>query len=480
MRALAVSERPGGFGEKSSIQRPKAVPPAASTRTLTLESCFDRADNYNKEILVAAAKLPIAEAAIVIARAIPNPTFSMVYGWGPAWSYIIAGNNQMVGWSEELQILGKRSKKSAVAQAQHFLAALELEAVRFDVHNRMRRSYAELVSAYAYKELIETQREIAAKLLSISQKRFDAGKAPGSEVIQARLAAMQFDAQRNQAEGRIVQDSTRLAQLLGETPERSESIQVDDNGLFKLSAQKNSIVPDLQSGVPPLSQLLPLSWRERNDLKAAIQQAYVDRKALTLAKTQRVPDPVVGFNYLYSTYKPIQLRYFDPEGVLPYLSAMQAFIADPIDSPAPGPPPRLQNDKVPRQEGYMLSVTQESPIFYQYGGQIEQARATWMQQLKQNELMRSQIATDIVTAYEALLVARENIAKFQQEVLPAAATVAQMSRRRYELGKSDLGAAILAQQQYQQLRSNYFDAVVAYQNAWADLEKAAGVPLNFR
>jgi phage-related minor tail protein len=33
------------------------------------------------------------------------------------------------------------------------------------------------------------------------------------------------------------------------------------------------------------------------------------------------------------------------------------------------------------------------------------------------------------------------------------------------------------QQQYQQTLSSYFDAVVAYQNAWSDLERAVGVPL---
>jgi hypothetical protein len=45
------------------------------------------------------------------------------------------------------------------------------------------------------------------------------------------------------------------------------------------------------------------------------------------------------------------------------------------------------------------------------------------------------------------------------------------------MGKTDLATAILAQQQYQQLLSTYFDTVSAYQVAWANLEKAAGVPL---
>jgi cobalt-zinc-cadmium efflux system outer membrane protein len=83
-----------------------------------------------------------------------------------------------------------------------------------------------------------------------------------------------------------------------------------------------------------------------------------------------------------------------------------------------------------------------------------------------------------MTAYEALQMTRVNIAKFQQELLPSAEKMAQLARRSYELGKIDLATAILAQQQYQQLRSSYFDSIVSYQNAWADLEQAIGLPLN--
>ena len=60
---------------------------------------------------------------------------------------------------------------------------------------------------------------------------------------------------------------------------------------------------------------------------------------------------------------------------------------------------------------------------------------------------------------------------------PLASQVAKLARRGYQVGATDLATAIVAQQQYQQTLSNYFDAVVAYQNAWSDLEKAVGVQL---
>jgi len=419
-------------------------------RKFSMSICFDRADAENKEIRVATANLPIAQAAIVIAKAIPSPIFNLNYGWGDAWKFILAGNNQQVGWTEEVLVAGRRTKRTYVANATYLQTAFQIEATRFDVHNRVRRAYAEQAAAAAYEDLIESQRAIGQELLDIASKRYAAGKAPGSEVLQAKLAVAQFEIQRNQAQGRLVQDSAQLALLVGETQPHQEIIDVDENDMFKLSAQKgSSIVPSAERGVPQLEQLLPTAWRQRKDLKAAIQQAYAGRKLLTLAKTQRIPDPVIGFNYLFSTYQRFQPAFFDPRF---------------------GP--------VPQQPGYMLTVQEEMPLFYQYQGQVNQARATWMQQLKQNDLLRSQIATGIVAAYEALILSRANVETYQQKLLPAAANVARLARRGYELGKTDLATAILAQQQYQQLRSSYFDSVVAYQNAWADLEKAVGVPLN--
>ena len=482
------------------------VPPVKSThatfRKLSLSQCFELADRNNKEVLVAASTLPIAQAGIIIARAIPNPTFSMSYGFGPAWDYVIAGNGQQFGWSEAVQVAGKRTKKTAVARSSYLQAALQVEAVRFDVHNRVRRAYAELAAAHAYADLIETQSAVAIKLLSIAQKRFEAGKAPGSEALQARLAVMQFDVMRNQAWGRLVQDSVALMILLGEAPKSQETIDVDENPLFSLSLEKSSLVPEVGRKAPPLGEILPLAWSERPDLRAAIQQAYVDKKAITLAKTQSLPNPVVGFQYFFGTYKPYQFGFFDPAGVLPYLQNVYPNIPElntSFTNPNPSAKaikhlyqqsiisgdglnsgqnlPDIGKDKVPYQPGYQFTLQQEMPIFYQYQGEIAQSKATWNQQLKQNDQLRVQIATEIVTAYESLLVSLANIQKYHEQILPAGLKVTQLTRRGYEMGKTDLATAILAQQQYQQLLGSYFDAVSAYQSAWADLEKAAGVPL---
>jgi cobalt-zinc-cadmium efflux system outer membrane protein len=419
-------------------------------RQFSLNACFEKADRDNKEIALASSNLAIDQAGVVIAKALPNPTFNLTYGFGPAWKYIIAGNNEIFGWNEEIQVAGRRTKKVGVARANYLQTAFEVEAVRFDVHNRVRKAYAELSIASAYFKLINSQKHTFFKLLDIAQKRYNAGKAPGTEVMQAKLNVVQLNTQRNEAQSRLIIDSAQLAFLLGDTPSSEEIISPDPVSLYDLLAGKSNIVPNPDTGIPPLEQLLPTAWHERKDLKAAIQQAYQDRKALTLAKTQRIPDPFVGFNYLFTTYAPYQTQYFTPQ-------------------------PNAH--KVPYSPGYMVTVAEETPIFYHYQGQVNQAKATWIQQLKQNDQIRAQAAADIVTAYEALSVNIENLHKFQRELLPAALQAAQLSRRSYEMGKTDLSTAILAQQQYGQMVSSYFDTAVAYQSAWSDMEKAVGLPI---
>ncbi len=423
----------------------------APRRKFSLQTSFTIAAENNKEIAVASSNLPIAQAGITIAKAIPNPTYNLSYGFGPAWSYIIAGNNEQFGWNEEIQVAGKRTKKAALARATYMQILFQVEAVRFNVHNRMRRAYTELAIAHAYAKLIDKQTKTAQRLLDIAKKRFDAGKAPGSEVLQARLSLMQCETQSNAAQSRLVQDSAQLAFLLGEAPNSEEIIDVADSDLYKLLSCKSGLTPDPDLPIPPLDKLIPLAWQQRVDLKAAIQQAYVNRKALTLTKAQRIPDPFIGFSYLFSSYRPYQYQYFTPQP---------------------------NSHTVPYQPGYLISVAEEMPIFYQYQGEINQAKSTWLQQQKQNEQFRSQIASDIVCAYESLLMNAQNLSKCKQELLPAALKASQLSRRSYELGKTDLPTLILAQQQYGQLASSYFDTSIAYQNAWADLEKAMGVALN--
>jgi cobalt-zinc-cadmium efflux system outer membrane protein len=416
------------------------------TRSISLSTCFDLSDRLNKEITSAKWNLPILKAAITAAGAVPNPQFQLQAGFGDSFRFLFTGQTQQYGLVQQFQTAGKRTKKIEVARANYGLSELQLDALRFDVHNRVRRAYAELAAAEAYEALIEAQRAVGLKLSDIAGKRYEAGKAAHSEVSQAELNVLQYDTQRNSAQGRLEQASAALAQLIGERPNQVEVIDVDDNGIFKLSAEKTEIVPSPLRTPPPLDQLLTVAQDSRPDVKVAQQLVFVNRHAFALAQTRKVPDMFFGIGGTYATF-------------------------------ARNQPPGLNSTGNWIGTGIFTSLTFETPVFYQYQGEVAQARASLRQSERQVDLTRAQIAADVATAYSSVLVARANIIEFQNNLLPTASQVATIARRGYQVGATDLATAIVAQQQYQQILSNYFDSVVAYQNAWADLEKAVGVPL---
>ncbi len=418
----------------------------APSRNFSLSASFERAERENKELTVSRKGLPIAAAAIKIAGAIPNPQFQAQLGFGPSFYHLFTGQTQQIGYTQQFQTAAKRSKKVEVAKANYVLAQNQLDALRFDVHNRVRRAYAELTASEAYQALVEAQREVGLRLAEIAKKRVDAGKAAATEYMQANLNVQQFDTLRNQAKGRLQQASAALALLTGERPEKIEVIDVDDCGIFRLSTEKTDIVPSPQRTLPALNQLLATAFETRPDLRSAKQQVQVNEKAVALAKAQRVPDLFVGSGYTFATFvkhQPVQL------------------VAEPN---------WLGN-------GVFVTVSSELPVLYQHQGEVLLAKANLRQSEKQVDLLKSQIAADVITAYTQIEVTKENISIFQNELLPTSAEVSRIARLGYQVGSSDLPAAIVAQQQYQQTLSAYFDAVSAYQTAWADLEKAVGAPL---
>ncbi len=415
-------------------------------RIISLESAFNKANQENKEIFIAKYNLAIAKSQITIAKAIANPRFSLQYGFGPAFTIILAGNPQQFGLQFDIPTAGKRSKNINLANSNYELTRFQLAALLFDIHNRTRRAYADLVASEAYEDLIEAQRKSALELQTIAQKRYDAGKSPMSEVLLAKLGVIQFDIQRKQAKTRLKQASATLTQLLGETPDQVEIINVDDNGLFNLTANKSSIVPSPKLDLPNLDELLPIAQAQRPDLKTLIQQAYSDKQAIAVCQARRIPDLFIDSGYQFTTFLKHQ-----PYDAYPY--------------------------SVPNSPGCYLNVEVELPILYQYQGEIMQSKETWLQDFDQINQLKLQIACDIVVSYEAVQVARANVIKYQLELIPKALKVSNLAFKSYAVGKGDLSAAILARQQYQQILASYFDTVVAYQNAWADLEKAMGVSL---
>ena len=78
--------------------------------------------------------MPVSRAAIRIAGAIPNPNFSLLYGWGYQFTIILAGQPQQFGCQFDIQTAGKRSKKLDVARANYRASQYQIAQLIFDIH----------------------------------------------------------------------------------------------------------------------------------------------------------------------------------------------------------------------------------------------------------------------------------------------------------------------------------------------------------
>jgi len=83
----------------------------------------------------------------------------------------------------------------------------------------------------------------------------------------------------------------------------------------------------------------------------------------------------------------------------------------------------------------------------------------------------------VTAAHVRAAAARDQIARFDAEILPRALEVEQMAQDGYSAGQTGLPQLITALQQGRDIRRRRLDAALAYQRALADLERAMGVPL---
>lgn len=410
---------------------------AERTVRLTLKDAFEQAEEHNPEILKAKQDVSLAAATVVSAGARPNPQLAVQMGFGPAWTKTIAGNTQQVGINQIVETGGKRKARIKLSKAQQTASSLQLEAIRFDVRTRVRRAYAELAAAQAYTQLIENMRGLAEKLVNIASERFKAGAAAEAEVIQAQLTANQYDAQSNSAQGRIRQAQIQLSTLLGQPV--APNLVTEDQGLFRLQTAQSELVPAPDQSMPDEANLLQSALAKRPDLLVSQQQVAVSIKQLGLARAQRIPDLILGSGFAFTTFQA-------PE---------------------------------PQQFGAYLNVNVDLPIFYRKQGEIMSAKVSIEQAKTQTVIAQNRLIAEVKAAYENVRLARANIAKYRTQLLAGATETVHLNELGYKYGRNRLSDVILAQQSMQQINIGYFDAVIAYQNAWADLEKAVGQPLTF-
>lgn len=321
-----------------------------------------------------------------------------------------------------------------------------VEQTRFDLMTQLwqlrssvRRAYSETVVAQETYEALTELYDLSRKLELVAQKRFLAGYVPELDVLKARLAMSQADAERVVGAQRVIRARQQLAVMMGKTLVTQLNVPPlpDYTGERRHVGTRHDVLPDFSKSVDPLPVYLSMAENNRLEVKSLYQQLKVNQNSLRAAYGNAIPNASLALGK--STGGNV------PTG--------------------------------PKITAVFFTFNVQAPFSNLNQGNIAQYKATALQLKYQIAAQKNLIATQVAGAYQNLLAAREKLQAYQEHILAESYEVARLARRSYEVGHSDITATLAAQQANVQTRSSYLDAVAAYQTSFTELEQACGVPL---
>lgn len=402
----------------ASSAQAQTSPPSTAQDGLTLEQALDLAGANAPGLGAADAGVRAAEAQRRVAGQRPNPSVNVeVENVVGTGPYSgIRGAETTVGMSLPLELGGKRSARIAVADTQTARARLAVVTARADLRLRVTQAYNEAVASERRLLIARDQQRIAIEGLRAANVRVRAGRASPLEEQRADVARINADTALAQAERAAALARANLARLAGREPGAL------DLGWFDR----------VDAGVGPR---LPASPKGTLALAAAAAEVATANAQVRLARSQRIPDLTLsaGARRLEAT-----------------------------------------NDVAA-----VFGVSLPIPLFNNGRAGIDAARA----QREQAEALRRVALFDaqqaIATAETDLANAEANARAANGPALAAAQEAARIARIGYREGKFGQLDLLEAERTLAQTRSAAIDALAAYQDAKARLERlTARAPAN--
>ena len=397
------------------------------TTTVSLSAVFDESLANSPRAATIRSQLGITRAAYSQAVVLPNPSF-----------FFLRDKAQLArqyGAVVPIEPPWKMAFRLLLAKSQVMQTDLEIQRNLWQFRTTVRRAYLEAVMSVESSEILAELHGITSELLTVAKKRLKAEDVATLDVNRAELAYLQTEADLMQARRRVQQGKQKLSVLMG----RSYTTNIDVHRLPSVSVQvpNNELLPDFDKPLPELSDLVSEALKTRLDIKVTKQALLVNRGSRRTALGNILPNPQIDAGFSYSGNP--------PEG--------------------------------PATRGYFFAINQPIPIFDFQQGELARLRAQRIQLGREVESTTNLATEEVVSAYQSLAAARERVLYYHERIFPVADQVAVKARRAYEVGQTDITAAMSAQQSYIQTKLSYLDTVKSYQQALTDLEQSIGRPL---
>jgi outer membrane protein TolC len=407
-----------------------ACPVLAAQNEMKLElgQIVEIATEVNPQVRAARARWFSAMHQVKQNYAPADPLFSYANADSPT-NGLSQASVHTLAVTQSLQFPGKALLQADNAARQADIAHLILQSVVRDVRAQTEIAYYQFLLDTDVAALQADRVEDLQQVMKVTQVAYTANQVTQTDFISSEFDFAAAQQTERQSRSAILNDLTTLNQLMFRQPDEPLPIE------RRL---------ELKPLVLPLSRLIDLATRARQEiLEAALTQHHA-RTALKLAKLEYAPDYTIGYtfdNYLLS-------------------------------NAAPNPIGRMQD------HGFSLSFN--LPIFFWLKQSEDVKRAQFDLQAAGYDLssIRSQTAATITTLYRNAQIAYQTALLYRDTLVPLARQDFQVGLISYESGKIDFTTLVSTLQRSYDSRTAYLQAANQFLASRVALEQAIGEPLD--
>jgi cobalt-zinc-cadmium efflux system outer membrane protein len=413
---------PRPLGRELPVAVPVAPAPESATAPvtgeLTLRQALALALLYNPELAAFSWEVRAKEAEALQAGLLPNPELGieMENFAGGEFSGTDAAETT-VTLSQLVELGGKRGKRRAAATLEAELAGWDFETRRLDVLTATAKSFVAVLAAQERLDLADELAALAERFFRTVSERVDAGKVSPVEQTRAQVPL---------SAARIAQDRAHFA--LEAAHKELAALWSGKTANFKHAAGSlESIAP-----VPSREQLASLL--EQNPDVARWESEEQQRSArLALERANAIPD----------------LTLF-----------------------AGG-----RNFQETDDNAFVAGVSIPLPLFDRNQGGIAAARSARSKAMEERRAARYQAVASLAAGYRDLRGSFVEAKTLRELILPAAKESFEAANLGYREGKFGFLEVLDAQRTLFEVRDQYIEALAAYHQARAEVERLIGAPL---
>lgn len=372
----------------------------------------------NPELAAFSLEKRAADARIIQSRLIPNPEISAVVENIGGAKEVTGGVQTTIQLSQLIELGGKRSARTHVANLSQDLAEKDYEKKRIEVLSEVSRAFIRTLSAQRQLTLAEEMTGLARQVIKAVSERVLAGKVSPVEETKAKVALSSVMVEQERARLELESTRKRLSSMWGSVSPRFETAVEDMEG---------QIAP-----VPPFEQLAP---RLTNNPEVILRLAEIaQRKAIIdLERSKAVQDISVNAGYR---------RFTDYD-----------------------------------ENSVIFGVTIPLPVFNRNQGGVLESNLLLSRAEEERRGAEVQAATLLAEAFNSLSIAYVEVTTLKKNVLPGAQSAYDATMEGYRMGKFGYLDILDAQRTLFDVRLQYARALTDYHIAVADVEQLIGEPV---